>query len=97
MQITESITKDQHEQYEKLVPEFCKRPPNRAISYDAEMTYKFIVFDTETTTGMQAEICQLSAVIKDEQNEFSQDIMPERNIAKYASDANNKRGRNSLA
>ena len=72
LQITEKVTKNQHVQYEKLAPELWERPPNRAISYDAELAYKFILFDTETTTkGMQAEICQLSAVDDDVQNQFS--------------------------
>ena len=47
------------------------------------------MFDTEmTTTGMQAEICQLWAVDDDGQNEFSHYIMPKHNITKYASDVN---------
>ena len=55
-----------------------ERPPSRAISYDVEMNYKFIVFDIETTTtGMEAEICQLSVVDDDGQNEFSHYILPD--------------------
>ena len=87
LQITESITDDQHQRYEKLVPEFCQQPANQAICHDATINYRFFVFDTETTTmGRQAEICQLSAVDDDGQNEFSCYVMPERNISKHASD-----------
>ena len=35
LQITESITDDQHQRHEKLVPEFCQQPSNQAICHDA--------------------------------------------------------------
>ena len=47
------------------------------------------MFDTETTTtGIEAEICQLAAIDEDGQHEFTCYIMPERNITKYATDVN---------
>ena len=89
MQVTEFITKEQHQRYEKLVPEFCERPPIKAIPFDKGKTYKFIMFDTETTTtGIEAEICQLAAIDEDGQHEFTCYIMPKRNVTKYATDVN---------
>ena len=48
------------------------------------------MFDAETTTmGRQAEICGLSAAVDDDgQNEFSCNVMRERNVSKHASDVN---------
>ena len=47
------------------------------------------MFDTETTTtGIEAEICQLAAIDEDGQHEFTCYIMPERNVTKYATDVN---------
>ena len=102
LEITESVTDNQHQSYEKLVPEFCQQPPNQAICYDATTNYKFIMFDTETTTiGRQAEICQLSAVDDDGENEFSCYVMPEGDISRNASNVNKleistKNGKRSL-
>ena len=81
-----SITNEQHQRYEKLVPQVPIKQ-NNCIQYDETKTYKFILFDTETTTmGKEAEICQLSAIDDAGQNEFSCYIMPESNVSKHATE-----------
>ncbi|CAB3994908.1 Hypothetical predicted protein [Paramuricea clavata] len=88
LHLTESVTEEQHQRNEKLVPEFCQKPPSKAIAYDPQKCYK-LMFDTETTTtGLQAETCQLSATDDDGQNEFSCHIMPEGDVSKYAPEVN---------
>jgi hypothetical protein len=56
---------------------------------DDTKTYKFILFDTKTTTmGKEPEICQLLAINDTRQNEFSCYIMPESNATKHVSQVN---------
>ena len=60
-----NVTRSQLEEYEKLVPPFTPRPTYLPISYKDTIKYEFVVFDIETTsTGKDAQICQLFAINK---------------------------------
>ena len=77
--------------YENAVPPHTTRPQRCPIVYkDATVLYNIVLFDTETnTTGKKAELCQLAAMNKSGGASFSEYILPNRNIDKYASRVNN--------
>jgi hypothetical protein len=63
-----------------------KTPTCPDIVYHDNIFYNIIVFDTETNaTGRAAELCQLSAVDKSDHCSFSEYILPNNCIDKYAS------------
>ena len=65
LQLTKNTSKQMLQDYQKLVPTFVQRPKQSAVAFNNNSTYKFVMFDLETTTiGKKAEICQLSAVKK---------------------------------
>jgi DNA polymerase III epsilon subunit-like protein len=75
--------------YENTVSEFTPRPTCPDIVYHDNIFYNIIVFDTETNaTGRAAELCQLSAVDKSDHCSFSEYILPNNCIDKYASRVN---------
>ncbi|XP_068756051.1 uncharacterized protein [Montipora capricornis] len=83
--IMKNVTRSQLEEYEKLVPPYTPRPTHPPISYKDTIKYEFVVFDIETTsTGKDAQICQLSAINKSG-NCFNDYILPTCNISHHAS------------
>ncbi|XP_068730634.1 uncharacterized protein [Montipora capricornis] len=83
--ITRSVTRSQLEECEKLVPPFTPRPTHPPISCKDTIKYEFVVFDIKTTsTGKDAQICQLSAINKSG-NCFNDYVLPTCNINHHAS------------
>ena len=78
--------------YEEIVPPYTPRPQCSPIAFDdnAAVFYNIVLFDTETnTTGKQAELCQLAAINQSSLASFSEYVLPNKNIDKYASRVNN--------
>ncbi|CAB4018109.1 exonuclease R569, partial [Paramuricea clavata] len=78
--------------YEVFVPPYTPRPQCSPIAFDdnAAVFYNIVLFDTETnTTGKQAELCQLAAINQTTLASFSEYVLPNKNIDKYASRVNN--------
>ena len=75
--------------YENTVSEFTPRPTCPDIVYHDNIFYNIIVFDTGTNaTGRAAELCQLWAIDKSDHCSFSEYILPNNCIDKYASRVN---------
>jgi DNA polymerase III epsilon subunit-like protein len=61
-----------------------------AFDDNGAVFYNIVLFDTETnTTGKQAELCQLAAINQSSLASFSEYVLPNKNIDKYASRVNN--------
>ena len=78
--------------YEEIVPPYTPRPQCSPIAFDdnAAVFYNIVLFDTETnTTSKQAELCQLAAINQSRLASFSEYVLPNKNIDKYASRVNN--------
>ncbi|CAB4014814.1 exonuclease R569, partial [Paramuricea clavata] len=75
--------------YEGTISPFTPRPICPNNEFDSNLEYNIIVFDVETnTTGKAAQLCQLSAVDKTGQKCFSEYILPDKDIDKYATRVN---------
>ncbi|CAB4013573.1 exonuclease R569 [Paramuricea clavata] len=75
--------------YEGTISPFTPRPICPNNKFDSNLEYNIIVFDVETnTTGKAAQLCQLSAVDKTGQKCFSEYILPDKDIDKYATRVN---------
>ncbi len=75
--------------FDNTVSEFTLRPTCPNIVYHDNIFYNIIVFDTETNAaGRAAELCQLSAIDKSGHCSFSEYILPNNCIDKYASRVN---------
>ncbi len=84
-----SVSDKMFRSYENTVSEFTLRPTFPNIVYHDNMFYNIIVFDTETNAaGRAAELCQLSAIDKSGHCSFSEYILPNNCIDKYASRVN---------
>ncbi|CAB4000413.1 exonuclease R569 [Paramuricea clavata] len=91
-QIHGILSTDTLASYEVFVPPYTPRPQCSPIAFDdnAAVFYNIVLFDTETnTTGKQAELCQLAAINQTTLASFSQYVLPNKNIDKYASRVNN--------
>jgi len=72
--------KTELKEYEQLIPSSAVRPLGKEILFDPQKTYKFVLFDIETSsTTRRTELLQLSAITDDGQH-FSEYILPERCI-----------------
>ncbi|CAB4037258.1 exonuclease R569, partial [Paramuricea clavata] len=70
--------------YYDPVPPFTERPAKEYLSHDPDKTYQFVLFDIETTcTGKQAEICQLSAICQNVENENLVTVLVGHNAATF--------------
>ena len=74
---------------ENTVSEFTVRPTCPDIVYDDSIFYNIVVFDTEANaTGRVAELCQLPAIDKSGHCSFSEYILSNNCVEKYASRVN---------
>ena len=87
--IKENIPEETVAAYEKSVSAYVRRPNCTSIEFSCDVDYNIILFDVETnTTGKTAQLCQLSAIDKTGQNCYSQYILPDKDIDKYATRVN---------
>ena len=88
--IQENIPEETVAAYEKSVAPYVTRPNCPAsIEFSSDVDYNIILFDIETnTTGKAAQLCQIAAVDKTGENCFSQYILPDNDIDKYATRVN---------
>ena len=87
--IRENIPEETVEAYEKSVASYVARPNCPSIEFSSDVDYNIILFDIETnTTGKTGQLCQIAAVDKTGKNCFSQYVLPDNDIDKYATRVN---------
>ena len=75
--VNKNTCKTELKEYEQLIPSSVVRPLCKEILFDPQKTYKFVLFDIETSsTTRRTELLQLSAITDDGQHSFSEYILP---------------------
>ena len=88
--VTKSTCKTELKEYEQRIPSSAVRPLPKKILFDPKKTYKFIIFDIETSsTTRRTELLQLSAITDDGRHSFSEYILPQRSITTTATAVHN--------
>ena len=63
--VNKNTCKTELKEYEQLIPSSVVRPPCKEILFDPQKTYKFVLFDIETSsTTRRTELLQLSAITR---------------------------------
>lgn len=87
--VNKNTCKTELKEYE-LIPPSAVRPLLKEILFDPQKTYKFILFDTETSsTTKRTELLQLSAITNDGNQSFTEYILPEHSITSSATAVHN--------
>lgn len=88
--VNKNTCKTELKEYEQLIPPSDVRPLLKEILFDPQKTYKFILFDTETSsTTKRTELLQLSAITDDGDQSFSEYILPVCSISSSATAVHN--------
>ncbi|XP_068724235.1 uncharacterized protein [Montipora capricornis] len=89
-EVNTNTCKTELKEYEQLIPSSAVRPLRTKILFDPQKTYKFVLFDIETSsTTRRTELLQLSAITDDRKHSFSEYILPERSITTTATAVHN--------
>ena len=74
---------------ENRVPPFCSRPKKIFEKLNANFTYNFVIFDTETNCGgKKAELVELAAICHNTGESFTKFVLPKFDINEHASRVN---------
>ena len=88
--VNKHTCKTELKEYEQLISSSAVRPLRKEILFDPQKTYKFVLFDIETSsTTRRTELLQLSAITDDGKHSFSEYILPERSITTTATAVHN--------
>ena len=88
--VNKNTCKTELKEYEQLIPSSAVRPLCKEILFDPQKTYKFVLFDIETSsTTRRTELLQLSAITDDGERSFSEYILPEHSITTTATAVHN--------
>ena len=88
--VNKNTCKTELKEYEQMIPSSAVRPLRKEILFDPQKTYKFVLFDIETSsTTRRTELLQLSAITDDGKHSFSEYILPERSITTTATAVHN--------
>ncbi|XP_067023731.1 uncharacterized protein [Acropora muricata] len=83
--VNKHTCKTELKEYEQLISSSAVSPLRKEILFDPQKTYKFVLFDIETSsTTRRTELLQLSAITDDGKHSFSEYIYPERSITTTA-------------
>ena len=75
--VNRNTCKTELKEYEQLIPSSAVRPLCKEILFDPQKTYKFVLFDIETSsTTRRTELLQLSEITDDGEHSFSKYIQP---------------------